>query len=49
MNQAEYKCLKESCGHEWKQLPGQPTCPYCGNLYAKWTNYEEVFEKKSKK
>ena len=37
---AEYKCLK--CSFEYKDKPGPTTCPVCGHLYVKWTNYEEV-------
>lgn len=37
----EYKCQK--CLREFKtQLPGPVECPYCGNLYVTWLNFEKV-------
>ena len=38
-----YRCTK--CQHTFS-LPSPPTsgtdCPSCGNLYVKWTNYNEL-------
>ncbi|MHA1232624.1 MAG: hypothetical protein ACTSPQ_18485 [Candidatus Helarchaeota archaeon] len=38
---AKYECC--NCFYKYEATPGpQPTCPRCGSLYMKWTNYNEV-------
>lgn len=38
---AKYQCQAPNCGHQWVAKPGTVTCVKCGNLYVKWSNYEE--------
>jgi rubrerythrin len=38
---AKNRCLR--CNSHWEGTHGSDTkCPYCGHLYVKWENYEEM-------
>lgn len=49
LKQVTYRCLNESCGHEFRHMqgahrPGQEGgppngCPQCGGLYLKWLDW----------
>lgn len=42
----KFKCME--CGYEFDSFNYATDCPKCLNLYVKWLNYIECFEKISK-
>ncbi len=47
---SQFRCTE--CSFQWEEPPAQTylgpdrkasPCPSCGSIYAKWTNYEELF------
>ena len=40
---AGFVCL--ACAHGWSGSSGSVSCPKCGHLYVKWTNYDAMVER----
>lgn len=38
---AIYRCLKESCGHQYSHPHQATTCPKCKGKYVKWLSFED--------